>query len=150
MATAATVVPNFRHTFVFGMAAREMAEHMAAFPWKAPSVLEAAAEEDAKAAGFTTERMSDADQVASGLEIARRMAGPDGKLAAEGRLVLMSLSGAERPKPRSRGLVLTLQAVINELGLPAFLQDRKTEGQTDESGKSYASYATDLVLVWPS
>lgn len=148
MSTAAPVA-GFRHTRVYHMAAREMAEHMAAFPWRAPSVLEAAAEQDAIAAGFVTQRVADADQVASIREIVGRMAAT-GELAREGRKVLMTVSGAAQPKPRNRGIVLALQAIINELGLPAFLHDRVEGDFEDLEGTKYTAYASDLVVVWPN
>jgi len=148
MSTAVPVV-NFRHTQVYRIAAREMAAHMAAFPWQAPSELEMAAEKDAIAAGFVTQRMADADQVAGVREIVQRMI-ETGELAREGRKVLIRVTGAAQPKPRTRGLVLALQAVVNELGLPAFLQDRVEGEFTDAEERPYTAYASDLIVVWPN
>jgi hypothetical protein len=143
------VVTQFFGKPVLNVAQRDMAREMAAFPWRPMVVLEAAAEADAAAAGFTTTRMADREQVASICEIAARMVAT-GELASRGQATLATLTGdgEDHRKPRSRGLVLALQAVVNA-GIPAFIHDRVEGVHVDGNGTTYTRYAADLIMVWP-
>ena len=148
----AECIERCRNTYQFHplmrKAQEQMVREMAAFPWKSLTPLEAAQEQDAEAAGFRTSRQANEEQVRHVHEEMVRLLA-SGTLFNEKRAVVLAIHADGTPRPRTKGLVLALQALINEYALPAFILDSEEDGHRDGDGESYTRHTAELAVIWP-
>lgn len=139
---------GFRGHSLMASAQKQMADEMATFPWRSMTELEQAQEMDAQTAGFRTARQANEEQVKHVRDEMTRLL-VTGSLEDEGRAVVLAVSDDEQPRARTRGLVLALQMLINEYGLPAFILDSEETGHTDNEGNTFTRHVAELAVIWP-